>query len=224
MGKVVGYFEYSDDEKAMEALKEQDKIMKLEGQVDYENPKLVYMLYNKMIDSKVFHTPEGILYLVHLQDYLNEQQDLYKDNISPIKVDEFLQGVKEVPIKTPEKTETINEPVNGTEKPDADGDDPFEEERMKYLDKIRILELEKSKAYRTLKVKQRKTDNIIYKMIIAFLVMLLVIMFGINIASGGPTILNYRQQIQNEYSEWQKQLEEKEKELNEREKELRDAD
>ena len=95
---------------------------------------------------------------------------------------------------------------------------------MKYLDKIRILELEKSKAYRTLKVKQRKTDNIIYKMIIAFLVMLLVIMFGINIASGGPTILNYRQQIQNEYSEWQKQLEEKEKELNEREKELRDAD
>ena len=90
MGKVVGYFEYSDDEKAMEALKEQDKIMKLEGQVDYENPNLVYMLYNKMIDSKVFHTPEGILYLVHLQDYLNEQQDLYKDNISPIKVDHDL--------------------------------------------------------------------------------------------------------------------------------------
>ena len=220
MGKVVGYFEYSDDEKAMEALKEQDKIMKLEGQVDYENPKLVYMLYNKMIDSKVFHTPEGILYLVHLQDYLNEQQDLYKDNISPIRVDEFLQGVKEVSVKSPENTETVNETV----KPTADGDDPFEEERMKYLDKIRILELEKSKAYRTLKVKQRKTDNIIYKMIIAFLVVLLVIMFGINIASGGPTILNYRQQIQNEYSEWQKQLEDKEKELNEREKELRDAD
>ncbi len=223
MGKVVGYFEYSDDEKAMEALKEQDKIMKLEGQVDYDNPKLVYMLYNKMIDSKVFHTPEGILYLVHLQDYLNEQESLNKDNIVPIKVDEFLQGT--APAQAVEKTETVNKTENtkDAENKTSDGDDPFEAERIKYLDKIRMLELEKSKAYRTLKVKQRKTDNFIYKMIIAFLVVLLIIMFGINIASGGPTILNYRQEIQNEYSEWQQQLEDKEKELNEREKELKNS-
>ena len=214
MENVVGYFEYSDNKKAHQASAEQEKILKLEKQIDYNNPQLVYSLYNKIIIGDVFHTLEGVLYLVHLQEYLMEHEREISGGIMSIPADDFIEIIEN------NTSETSANAASSAPAFEGKTQEQYEEERMAMLDKIRALELERSKMYKTMKIKQKKTDNLIYKIVIAALVLLVIIMLGIGIASGGPTILNYREQIQNEYSEWEQKLIEKEKELNERESNL----
>lgn len=52
--------------------------------------------------------------------------------------------------------------------------------------------------------------------------MAIVIVFMIIISSlsSSPTILNYKQKIENEYADWEQKLSDKEKELNQRERQL----
>lgn len=49
---------------------------------------------------------------------------------------------------------------------------------------------------------------------------IIIMMLIISIMSDSPNIINYRNVIQNEYSDWEQKLKEKEKELNDREKEI----
>lgn len=192
---VVGYFGYKNMSEADKARAEQERIVKLENQINYDNPKMVYTLYNKILAGDYFHTPEGLLYLVHLQDYLYSKESQIPGPIAPIPSD-----------YTRDKSKKSNEQL--------------EEERVKLLDKVRSLESDKSKAYKNIKIKQKKTDNIVYKIIIAGMAIIIVGMLVIAGASSSPNIINYRNQIQDEYSDWEKQLLEREKELREREKSL----
>ncbi len=179
----VGYFSYPDKNQGETAYHEQERISRLESQLDYSNPKIVQALYNKIIDGKVFKSPEGTLYLIHLQEYLLEHK---KELDKPVNMI----------------------PVN------------LSDDKTVLLDKIRRLESERSKAYKTIQVNKRKTDNLVYKIIIAAMALIIISMLAVSLLSGGPTILNYRNEIQNEYSEWEQRLNEKERELNEREKQL----
>lgn len=190
---IVGYFIYNNAAAADAANKEQEKIMKLEEKIDYNNPKLVYALYCKIINEKIFKTPEGILYLVHLEDFLHENEDVITGEIPAIPFDDFIDGY-----------EASN----------------FDEERAKLKEKIRALESAKSKGYRNLKIEKSKTDNAIYKIIIAAMAIVIVFMIIISSLSSSPTILNYKQKIENEYADWEQKLSDKEKELNQRERQL----
>lgn len=190
---VVGYFIYNDRNLADIALKEQEKIMKLEEKIDYENPKLVYALYCKIINEKIFKSPEGILYLVHLEDYLHDNEELLSGEIPSVPFDDFVMSYLA---------------------------ESFDDERAKLKDKIRDLELAKSKGYKNLKIQKDKTDNAIYKIIIAAMAIVIIFMIIITSMSSSPNILNYKSKIENEYSDWEMQLKEKEKQLNERERTL----
>lgn len=203
--KIVGYFEYDTEEMADTAITEQERIRRLEKQVDYNNPKLVYAIYNKILESNLFKTPEGILYMVHLQDYLYSKEDKINGPILPISYhgSNSLQHISD----------------NNNDSQDKTPED-FELEIAKLKDKIRNLESDKSKAYRNLKIKNKKTDALIYKIIIAALVIVVIAMLIISSLSNSPNIINYRNEIQNEYSDWEQQLREKENELNAREREL----
>lgn len=192
---TVGYFKYSSASMAEIARKEQDKIVKLEKQINYDNPRQVYALYLKILSGDFFHTEEGMLYLVHLQDYLYSKEKFIPGPIPPIPYD-YLRD------KSKKSAEQL------------------EQEKATLLGKVRELESDKSKAYRNIRLKQKKTDNLIYKMIIVALVLVVIVMMIISAASSSPNILNYRNQLQNEYSDWEQKLDAKEKELREREKDI----
>ncbi len=189
---TVGYFKYRNVAEADKAKAEQDRIMKLEKQIDYDNPKMVHTLYNKIIAGDYFHTPEGLLYLVHLQDYLYSKEGKLDGPIASI-------------------------PSDYTREKNKKSVEELEEERIRLLDRVRSLESDKSKGYRNLKIRQRRTDNLVYKIVIAGLIIIIVIMLVIAGASSSPNIINYRNKIQDEYSEWEKQLEDREKEVRARE-------
>lgn len=195
----VGYFKYKNSNEADKARAEQERIMKLEKQIDYDNPRMVHTLYNKIIAGDYFHTPEGLLYLVHLQDYLYSKEGKLEGPIAPI-------------------------PSDYTREKDKKSVEQLEEERAKLLNKVRSLESDKSKGYRNLKIKQRRTDNLVYKIVIIGLIIIIAAMLIIAGASSSPNIINYRNKIQNEYSEWEKQLEDREKALRDREQQAVDED
>ncbi len=69
-----GYYVYENAEMARQAILELERIERLEKQIDYDKPQLVYHLYQKVIDKGIFHTPEGFIYLVHLRKYLEEHE------------------------------------------------------------------------------------------------------------------------------------------------------
>ena len=114
--------------------------------------------------------------------------------------------------------------IDYTREKDKKSVEQLEEERAKLLNKVRSLESDKSKGYRNLKIKQRRTDNLVYKIVILGLIVIIVAMLIIAGASSSPNIINYRNKIQNEYSEWEKQLEDREKALRDREQQAVDED
>ena len=203
----IGYFSYSDRHLAEMAQKEREKISKLEKQLDYNNPIVVYNLYLKIIEGNILKTPEGMLYLIHLQDFLDSKEDLLPSKVPTIPIEYFqnsFEGKNLKQLNTKESQENNVEELQAT--------------IVKLKDKVRALESEQSKAYKNLKIQTKKTDNFIYKCVIAGMAIIIIVMLVISMLSDSPTIVNYRNTIQNEYSEWEEQLKSKENELNERER------
>ena len=68
-----GYFSYPDVASAEAAVTEGEKIRRLERQLDYRRPQLVYTLYVKALEGNVFHTAEGFAYLLRIREYLENK-------------------------------------------------------------------------------------------------------------------------------------------------------
>lgn len=206
---LAGSFSYIHEEDSVKASKEQNKIMKLESQLDYSNPVIVYSLYCKIIEKNILETLEGVTYLIHLQNYLFDHESELPGPIPYIPASIVIK--ENTVISNPvSNTEVENTSENNKEN---EADDSAVSERLKRSEEI--LKRQKEQL-----VKKNKTDLFVYKIIIAFLVALILIMLFITIRSDSPNIINYRNVIQNEYADWEEKLNEKEKELNIREKEL----
>lgn len=101
---IVGAFSYRDKAHADKAVKEQARIEKLIAQVDYSKPKVVYALYSKILEGGVLETPEGISYLVKLNEYLTSQQMAIGKEIPPIPEELLIRKETiEVPVETKAK-------------------------------------------------------------------------------------------------------------------------
>ena len=71
---VGGYVFYTEkDAKLAEA--EQQKIEYLEARIDYSKPASVLVVYQKLIQERVFKTPVGLQYLKKIQGFLKENND-----------------------------------------------------------------------------------------------------------------------------------------------------
>ncbi|MCR4585211.1 MAG: hypothetical protein K5686_05745 [Lachnospiraceae bacterium] len=93
-----GYYSYPDEDAAGEAANELEKIRRLEAQIDYNKPKVVYALYNKMLLGEVFSTPEGFAYLLHLRQYLEDHVYDIGEAVPGIPVEMFIhEKIQEVP-------------------------------------------------------------------------------------------------------------------------------
>lgn len=108
---VDGYqFESAKD--ASQAKSELLKIQKLEDKMDYRNPHMIYMVYHKAIENRIFKTPVGYEYLRKLQKHLKENplirepvQDVPVNNVYSLR-DSTNPAVEKVKASTkPKKKE-----------------------------------------------------------------------------------------------------------------------
>lgn len=82
-----GYFSYPDVAAAEAAVTEREKIQRLEKQLDYRRPQLVYTLYTKALEGNVFRTAEGYAYLLRLREYLEQNRESLPETIPGLPSD-----------------------------------------------------------------------------------------------------------------------------------------
>lgn len=233
---VVGNFSYSSEAEALAAFKEQEKIDKLEEKMDYSQPELVYSVYQKIMKGNMFHSPQGILYLVHLQEYLYSCEYDKVAGIPAIPADKLVSSGKFEGQKLKEKTkEEKNEEAEKDNLKIQENTDTEEagQPGKASLHRRKDTGHHRNHTGKTGKRRQSKEINKkgsfgknpeeelqVCRIIIFFLAAAIIIMLVIASRGDSPTILNYKKQIQNEYVEWQQQLSDKEEELRNREREL----
>lgn len=95
-------FSFSNRTEAKTATKEKIQVDYIESKLNYTNLQQVYSIYEKAIADQIFRTPVGVIYLKHLQNYLNNhRQELGKEipaipvyMVKNIRVTEGKEGVK----------------------------------------------------------------------------------------------------------------------------------
>lgn len=76
---VVEGFRFATEADASLAKNEQLRIERLESKLDYDNPQLVYAVYKKAIENRVFKTPVGYDFLKRLQNELKEDPTMTEE-------------------------------------------------------------------------------------------------------------------------------------------------
>ena len=85
---IVEGFQFGTEQDANLAKNEKLRIERLEERMDYGSPEMIYAVYKKAVDNRVFKTPVGYEFLKKLQRILAENPNFDK-NIEEIPV----QGV-----------------------------------------------------------------------------------------------------------------------------------
>ena len=167
-----------------------------------DNPEVVLRLYKKLLEQEIFVTPVGIRFLTELQNILLTSVYIARDEIPPIPV-KVVESTQNEEVATPvEKTvQTAVETVKkANKKVDAKDRGDY---RKKYL---------------------------VARFFAIILGVSVIGMFVINAISGNNVnIINYREQLLNEYSGWEaelkteeERLEQWEESLEQREEQFRD--
>jgi len=89
---------------------ERKKIAYLESKMDYSNPDSILRIYEKAIQDKIFKTPVGFFYLKHLQEYLLEQNEIPKEDVEPIPLEQTFgrDATREREVKAGKKTSALS--------------------------------------------------------------------------------------------------------------------
>ncbi len=79
-------FCFLNGEDARLAEKERKQIDYIEGKMDYTNPEKVLSIYNKLIEEQTFRTPNGMIYLKFLQNFLLNKTSVDRTRVYAIPV------------------------------------------------------------------------------------------------------------------------------------------
>ena len=195
----VDGFLFEDEETAKLARKEEEGIRFIKERTALNNPEGVLKLYKKLLEQDLFVTPVGVRFLTELQNILLSSVYIARDDVPPI------------PVKAPEVVE-----VEKTEMPAPS--EKAEKKSMKREEK------QKNEAG------NYRKQFLVASFCSIVLGISVIGMFVISALSrNNVNIINYREQLLNEYSSWEAELEEKEERLEsweetleERESQLRD--
>lgn len=105
---TINGFQFGSERDAKQAKSEELKIQKLEDKMDYRNPHMVLMVYQKAIENRIFKTPVGYEYLKQLQKTLKESP-LIREDVPPIPISQVYN--------LRDSTAPVVEKVKGTQKP-----------------------------------------------------------------------------------------------------------
>ena len=187
-----GAFSYADKVVADDAERELKRIQKLEQQIDYSKPKVVHLLYDKMINASSLRTPEGLVYMYEMYGFLKDRSTELDHELKGIPVEMFT-GITRT-------RENENDGVND----------------------LKLTEENFNKLRRSLRREKQESRNKIlsHRIVIAFLAAAIVVMFIIAFKSDTPNILNYETALQNKYAAWDAELTEREAALREKTAEI----
>ena len=188
----LGAFSYADKVMADDAERELKRIQKLEQQIDYSKPKVVHLLYDKMINASSLRTPEGLIYMYEMYGFLREHSTELDHELRGIPVEMF-SGI--------------------TRTREAEGGDDLKLTEENFNKLKRRLKREKQES---------KSKILSHRIVIAFLAAAIVVMFIIAFKSDTPNILNYETALQNKYAAWDAELTQREAELRARTVEMQD--
>ena len=188
----VDGFLFEDEATAELAKNELEGIRFIKERTALDNAEVVLKLYNKLLEQKLFVTPVGIRFMLELQNILLNSTFVAREEILPIEVSAMVLK-KEL---TPEEADAAKKgPVAKVKKAAKKVDDKVE---GKY-----------------------KTPFYVALFFAIVFAISVVGMFVITKISGNNVnIINYRNEILNEYSAWEQELQEKEAELKAWEAEL----
>lgn len=82
----VGGFAFESEEMAQKAKKEIEGIKYIKSQTRMDDPDVVFDLYNKILQRKMFETQVGVAFLIELQEYLRTIPYIKNEDIRPIPV------------------------------------------------------------------------------------------------------------------------------------------
>lgn len=179
----VDGFLFENEETAQLARKEEDGIRFIKQRTALDNPEVVLKLYKKLLDQELFVTPVGIRFLAELQNILLSSVYIARDEIPPIPV-KAADGIeRRSNVSDVEKSEQRLS-ENAKKKNGTNGDKDY---------------------------KKPFFVAMFFAMVFAASIMG---MFVINAMSGNNVnIINYREQLLDEYSGWEAELKTEEKRL-----------
>ena len=194
MYKVDGFL-FEDEALAVQARKEEEGIRFIKEKSPLNNPETVLKLYKTLLQQKLFVTPVGLRFLMELETMLRESPQIAKEDIPSIDADVFAKPILE-------------------EETPAD----------------RIARIRAQKAAERANKRKEPIDD--YKQ--AFHVALFfAIVFGLSVlgmfvitevSGNNVNILNYREQIINQYEHWEQELESEQERLEAWEEELQERE
>lgn len=181
----VDGFLFEDEETAQIARKEEEGIRFIKQRTALDNPEVVLKLYKKLLEQELFVTPVGIRFLTELQNILLTSVYIARDEIPSIPV-KALEDVQKAASGTPVEKSTQKSEEIGTKNKKVDS--------------------KAADAYR---------KKFLVATFCAIILGVSVIgMFVINAISGNNVnIINYREQLLNEYSDWEAELKTEEERL-----------
>ena len=189
----VDGFLFEDEATAQLARKEEEGIRFIKQRTALDNPEVVLRLYKKLLEQEIFVTPVGIRFLTELQNILLTSVYIARDEIPPIPVKATeVAPNEEVSVPVEKAVQTQVEAVKkANKKVDSKAGSDY---RKQYL---------------------------VARFFAIILGVSVIGMFVINAISGNNVnIINYREQLLNEYSGWEAELKTEEERLQQWEESL----
>ena len=189
----VDGFLFEDEAMAQLARKEEEGIRFIKQRTALDNPEVVLRLYKKLLEQEIFVTPVGIRFLTELQNILLTSVYIARDEIPPIPV-KAVEGASNEEVSAPLE-KAVQTPVEAVKKANKKVDSKAGGDyRKQYL---------------------------VARFFAIILGVSVIGMFVINAISGNNVnIINYREQLLNEYSSWEAELKTEEERLEQWEESL----
>lgn len=191
----AGGFAFPNGEMRDKAQRELEGIRYVKEHTQMDDPETVLKVYCQLIDQKLFETPVGYHFLSTMQEYLMTVPYFMTENIPPIPVPAQKGSQRAVSVSSSGEKQTAGR------------------ENVKVVKKV---------------VTEKKVKNVNFKMrfrasfCINIILLLIVIgMFAVTATSDNINILNYQNELIEQYENWELRLEEKEEKLKEREEAVR---
>ena len=205
---ILDGYRFSDSDSYEQARRELAKIAEIKSEKDLKNEESLREIYDTLVESEEFETPVGIGFLREAQKRLIRNPEQRKT----MKAIPFHVFVREVTINNSiAETDYVDlEPVIRT---DAEEETEADDQKQASL-------AEQDKNLSVISSLKAKIRN--YKIIIAFLIIMVIVPFGVLFYD---KVLNpnlAEEALINEYATWKEELTKKEQELNEREQILED--
>lgn len=209
----IGGYIFNDEESAKKAAKELKAVEYILAQIKAADEKDVLQIYKKIINQRLFSTEIGMSFLSQLRQNLIASDAFSSEEVPEVYSLEADEQVVQEPIDSDEKKDIVKEPKKEEKK-----------EPKKEKSKEPKKESPKDNIPLTKTIKRLKLINSILIIISITLLICVVGMFYISSTINSPTILNYKETITDEYSQWKQELDQREADLNERERALEERE